>query len=102
MNLDTFMSKRAFVETPSGRISYVENGEGRVALFVHGVLLNSYLWRHQLAPLSDARRCIAVDLMAHGATTIKPDQDVSYDAQALRAGARYRGRPSSPEWCFFS
>ena len=52
MNLDTFTSKRAFVETPSGRISYVENGKGLVALFVHGVLLNSYLWRHQLAPLN--------------------------------------------------
>ncbi len=83
MNLDTFTSKRAFVETPSGRISYVENGKGLVALFVHGVLLNSYLWRHQLAPLNAARRCIAVDLMAHGATTIKPDQDVSHDAQAV-------------------
>jgi pimeloyl-ACP methyl ester carboxylesterase len=74
--------KRQSVHTPSGHISYVENGQGPVALFVHGVLLNSYLWRHQLAGLGDVRRCIAVDLLAHGATTIKPDQDVSYDAQA--------------------
>ena len=46
-------------ETPSGRIGYREQGNGPVALFVHGVLLNGYLWRHQLAELSDIRRCIA-------------------------------------------
>ena len=34
---------RRSVETPSGRISYMEQGSGPVALFVHGVLLNSYL-----------------------------------------------------------
>jgi pimeloyl-ACP methyl ester carboxylesterase len=41
------------------------------------VLLNGYLWRHQLAHLSAVRRCIAVDLLAHGDTEISPDQDVS-------------------------
>ena len=44
-----------YVETPSGRISHVEAGSGPVALFVHGVLLNKHLWRHQLAGLSDIR-----------------------------------------------
>ena len=70
------------VQTPSGRISYTEQGTGPVALFVHGVLLNGYLWRHQLADLSDIRRCIAVDLLAHGDTEITPDQDVSVTANA--------------------
>jgi pimeloyl-ACP methyl ester carboxylesterase len=70
------------VQTSSGRISYTEQGTGPVALFVHGVLLNGYLWRHQLADLSDIRRCIAVDLLAHGDTEIAPDQDVSVTANA--------------------
>src|SRR6266853_2880631 len=70
------------VQTPSGRISYLEQGKGPVALFVHGVLLNGYLWRHQLADLSDIRRCIAVDLLAHGDTEIAPNQDVSVTANA--------------------
>jgi len=70
------------VQTASGRISYTEQGSGPVALFVHGVLLNGYLWRHQLADLSDIRRCIAVDLLAHGDTEITPDQDVSVTANA--------------------
>jgi len=73
---------RRSVVTPSGRISYIEAGSGPVALFVHGVLLSSHLWRHQLAGLSDVRQCIAVDLLAHGETEIVPEQDVSVTANA--------------------
>lgn len=76
------MENRNSVQTPSGRISYFEQGTGPAALFVHGVLLNGHLWRHQLAQLSDIRRCIAVDLLAHGDTEIAPDQDVSVTANA--------------------
>jgi pimeloyl-ACP methyl ester carboxylesterase len=75
-------ASRRIVQTRSGRIGYVEQGVGPVALFVHGVLLNGHLWRHQLAHLSDIRRCIAVDLLAHGDTEIAPDQDVSVTANA--------------------
>src|SRR5579863_6812272 len=78
---ETWMIRHS-VDTPSGKISYLEQGKGPVALFVHGVLLNGYLWRHQLADLSDVRRCIAVDLLAHGDTEIAPDQDVSVTANA--------------------
>jgi pimeloyl-ACP methyl ester carboxylesterase len=70
------------IDTASGRISYAEAGSGPVALFVHGVVLNKHLWRHQLAVLSDIRRCIAVDLLAHGDTEIEPSQDVSMTANA--------------------
>src|SRR5215510_13903366 len=70
------------VQTPSGRIAYTEQGAGPVALFVHGVLLNKHLWRHQLAHLSDVRRSIAVDLLAHGDTEVGPDQDLSVTANA--------------------
>ena len=77
-----FFAGRRQVKTPSGTIGYVEQGSGPVALFVHGVMLNGYLWRHQLAQLADVRRCIAVDLMAHGNTEIAPTQDVSVTANA--------------------
>src|SRR5712664_5005279 len=70
------------IETPSGRIGYAEAGSGPVALFVHGVVLNKHLWRHQLSGMSDIRRCIAVDLLAHGDTEIEPGQDVSVTANA--------------------
>lgn len=74
------------VDTPSGRIAYLEQGRGPAALFVHGVLLNGYLWRNQLAGLSDIRRCIAVDLLAHGDTEIADSQDVSVTANANMLG----------------
>lgn len=74
------------VETPSGRIAYREQGSGPAALFVHGVLLNGHLWRHQLAELADLRRCLAPDLLAHGDTEISgtPDLSVTANATMLR------------------
>src|SRR5262249_30814520 len=76
-----------YATTPFGEISYRERGSGPAALFVHGVFLNGHLWRHVIDRVADIRRCIAVDLLAHGATRTRPDQDVSFDAQAgmLRA-----------------
>jgi pimeloyl-ACP methyl ester carboxylesterase len=82
MDGKSYFSARKSVETASGRISYVEQGSGPVALFVHGVLLNGYLWRHQLEELGSLRRCIAPDLLAHGHTEIAQDQDVSVTANA--------------------
>ena len=73
---------RKSVEIASGRISYVEKGSGPAAVFVHGILMNSHFWRHQLDALSDIRRCIAVDILAHGDTEINPAQDVSVTANA--------------------
>lgn len=70
------------IATPSGRIAYIEKGTGPAALFVHGVLLNGHLWRNQLEALSDVRRCIAIDLLAHGDTEIDREQDVSATANA--------------------
>jgi pimeloyl-ACP methyl ester carboxylesterase len=82
MEPNKLVAERKQVETPSGRISYLEQGRGPVALFVHGVLLNSHLWRNQLAELADIRWCIAVDLLAHGDTEITPEQNVSVTANA--------------------
>jgi pimeloyl-ACP methyl ester carboxylesterase len=68
--------------TPFGNIAYEERGEGPPALFVHGVFLNGHLWRHVVERVADLRRCIAVDLMAHGGTVTAPDQDLTFTAQA--------------------
>jgi pimeloyl-ACP methyl ester carboxylesterase len=82
MDAATFHSKRKFASTESGSIAYVEQGEGPVALFVHGVPLNGFHWRHVMAAMKDSRRCIAIDLMGLGYTRIGPEQDVSFVAQA--------------------
>jgi pimeloyl-ACP methyl ester carboxylesterase len=70
------------VATRFGDIAYSEQGAGPPALFVHGIFHNGHLWRHVIERLRDVRRCIALDLMAHGDTRIAADQDVSFAAQA--------------------
>jgi pimeloyl-ACP methyl ester carboxylesterase len=82
MNATDFFNDARSVDTPSGRIGYVERGSGPAALFVHGVMVNGYLWRHQLADLAGMRRCLAPDLLAHGRTEISASQDVSVTANA--------------------
>jgi AraC-like DNA-binding protein len=52
------------------------------ALFIHGVPLNGYHWRHVIGQLQDVRRCIALDLMGLGYIEIGPKHDVSFVAQA--------------------
>ena len=82
MDLEQFASHRKSVATERGDIAYVEVGAGPVALFVHGVFLNSYLWRNVLDSLSNDRRCIAIDLPAHGHTRVPPGADLSLVAHA--------------------
>ena len=82
MHVATFLDHRRYVETPSGRIAYVEMGEGPVVLFVHGVFLNGLLWRPVMERLAGEYRCIALDILCHGATETSADQDVSFAANA--------------------
>jgi pimeloyl-ACP methyl ester carboxylesterase len=77
-----FHTLRKTVDTPSGRIAFVETGEGPAALFVHGVPLNGYHWRHALEGLRDLRRCLAPDLMGLGYSEVGPDQRLDFEAQA--------------------
>src|SRR5260370_37111586 len=71
-----------YAATEFGDIAYREAGSGPVAIFVHGVLLNGHLWDRVIERIADIRRCIAVDILAHGATRAGTDQDLSFDAQA--------------------
>jgi len=68
--------------TAFGEIGFEERGSGPPALFVHGVFLNGHLWRHVIERVAGARRCLAVDLLAHGATRTPAGADVSLTAQA--------------------
>ena len=82
MDIAEFHANRRFAKVSSGRIAYVEQGDGPVALFVHGVPLNGYHWRHVIEKVRQRRRCIAIDLMGLGHSEIAQTQDVSFAAQA--------------------
>lgn len=87
MDEKEFASLRKTVKTPYGEIAYVEKGSGPAALFVHGVLLNGYLWRDAIDALSDTRRCIAPDLLGHGATEAPADVDSTFAGNAKMLNA---------------
>jgi pimeloyl-ACP methyl ester carboxylesterase len=77
-----FETTRRFVDTPHGRIAYVERGRGPVALFIHGAPLNGYQWRHQLSGLSDIRRIVALDMLGLGHTQVRRGQPLALKDQA--------------------
>lgn len=70
------------IKTSFGSTALVDVGTGFPTVFIHGVGQSAYFWRHQLEAFQDRRRCIAVDLMAHGYTEALPDADVSFREQA--------------------
>jgi pimeloyl-ACP methyl ester carboxylesterase len=74
------MLTRQSAPTSFGDIAYAEAGRGPAALFIHGVFLNADLWQHQLPALGDLRRCIAVDLLAHGRSACPQDLTITMQA----------------------
>jgi pimeloyl-ACP methyl ester carboxylesterase len=49
-----------------GRIHVVERGQGPPLVLLHGIMLSSALWVHQLRDLALHHRVIAIDLRGHG------------------------------------
>ena len=82
MQLSELGAHRHTAATLSGQISYIDIGTGPVALFVHGIATNAYLWRHVIGALTSQRRCIAVDLPLHGRSPVTEEQDLSLAALA--------------------
>ena len=77
MDVEALEAHRRSATTASGPVSYLDVGQGRPAVFIHGLIANSLLWRHVIsAVVSDQRRCIAIDLPGHGHT---PPADVNAD-----------------------
>ncbi len=44
--------------------------------------MNKHLWRHQISCLVGIRRCITLDLLAHGDTEISAEREISVTANA--------------------
>ncbi|MDV3127365.1 alpha/beta hydrolase [Mycobacterium sp. 21AC1] len=86
MDIAAFEVHRRHATTASGPIGYIDVGSGRPAVFIHGILTNSLLWRHVIAEVAgNERRCIAVDLPGHGHTPAAPAHaDVSLTGLAQR------------------
>jgi pimeloyl-ACP methyl ester carboxylesterase len=59
---------RFFVKTRRVRTYVQTQGTGVPLVFIHGALLNSDLWTHQLETFSDLFQTVAYDLRGHGRT----------------------------------
>ncbi|HEV7583316.1 MAG TPA: alpha/beta hydrolase [Mycobacterium sp.] len=86
MDIDELEAHRRYATTESGEVSYLDVGRGRPAVFIHGIVTNSLLWRHIISDVAgEQRRCIAVDLPGHGHTPAAPAHcDVSLTGLARR------------------
>src|SRR5260370_31862967 len=90
MYLEEFDAHRRVVRTRSGEISYIDIGTGPVALFVHGIATNAYLWRNVIGALTrpgatdpggapqpgvpTQRRCLPLHLPRHAQTPVPARQ----------------------------
>jgi haloalkane dehalogenase len=60
------MGDKKFVEVLGQRMAYVEEGEGRPIVLLHGNPTSSFLWRGVIPALSGLGRCLAPDLIGMG------------------------------------
>jgi len=76
----------AEVDVPSGRLFYIDEGDGPPVVLVHGSPLSSFAFRHQVAALRDRFRVLVPDLPGFGRSTC-PEEGLGFPGQAaaLRA-----------------
>ncbi len=67
-----FPFEKKLVEIDGAKIAYVDEGEGRPVVFLHGNPTSSYLWRNIIPYVTDNYRAIAPDLIGMGDSD-KPD-----------------------------
>ncbi len=66
LNTDLYAFKHRYYQTGSGRIHYVDEGQGEPIVFVHGTPTWSFMYRELLRHLSGRYRCIALDHLGFG------------------------------------
>lgn len=77
MELNDFTAHYRTVNTSSGPLATIDIGTGPPVVFVHGVCMNSALWRRVIAAVHSEYRCVAIDLPCHGGSPARADHDYS-------------------------
>ena len=78
---DLYVDHRAqqqVVTTPSGKIAYLDYGQGPTIVMLHGVPSSSWLYRKMIEPLQDDFRVIAIDLLGFGSSDKPDSNDINY------------------------
>lgn len=73
------LAEKKFVEIDGSKLAYVEEGQGKPLVFLHGNPTSSYLWRNIMPRFTAHRRCIALDLIGMGdSSKLRNSNDSSY------------------------
>lgn len=67
-----------------GWLNYIDEGQGRPIVFVHGNMTWSFLFRRMVEDLSQSCRCIAIDHLGYGLSDKPLDADYTPQAHAAR------------------
>ncbi|CAN5880606.1 alpha/beta fold hydrolase [soil metagenome] len=75
------------VQVGNFMISYLEGGQGETVFLIHGFQSNKDIWIKLAAELTQHYHVIAIDLPAHGNSTVLMDQNYSIPEQTQRVVA---------------
>ena len=67
------VAHRTMATRDGGELHFIERGEGRPLVLLHGITLRADVWAPQFHQLADRYRVIAVDLRGHGTSTAGTD-----------------------------
>lgn len=73
--------EKKYAEVLGHQMAYIDEGEGRPVVFLHGNPASSYLWRNIISYVTDRHRAIAPDLMGMGDSD-KPRMTETYHESA--------------------
>ena len=73
--------EKKYVDVLGYKTAYIDEGEGRPVVFLHGNPASSYLWRNIIPYVADGHRAIAPDLMGMGDSD-KPAMTETYHESA--------------------
>ena len=83
-----FPFESRWVESPKGKIHYVDEGEGNPILFLHGNPTWSFLYRGIIIRLRNNFRCIALDLPGFGLSDHPVDYRFTPEEHARAVASR--------------
>jgi 2-hydroxymuconate-semialdehyde hydrolase len=82
----TLPLERKRIRISAGEMAYVDMGEGRPVVLLHGFPTSAHLWRREAWLLGQRMRVIVPDLMGYGDSDQPSDAELSEGAQAGYVG----------------
>jgi haloalkane dehalogenase len=79
INQEEFPFESHWLDTPDGKLHYIDEGQGPVIIFLHGTPEWSFSYRHLIKAMRGTHRCVAMDMLGFGLSD-KP-QDGKYSMQ---------------------